>query len=199
MILKPLFLKRNGRKRRKIIVALTVLVAVFLGGVILYERLFEGKIESPATNLAVTTIERMIAEAAAEVKGIGIEGGVSERAAVEPGKLNEKRETFDDALAERMRENRTLKVKIPLGTLLGGRFLSGKGPSLSSRVFCDYKTEYEITTDLVSVGINQTMYTAAMTVTVDCTLYFDTGPRTVSVKDRVILDQMMFIGGTPLG
>ena len=165
----------------------------------MYERLFDGKIEGPATNLAVTTVERMIAEAAAEVKGRGAEGGVGDSVAIDSGKLNEKRETFEASLAEKMKENGTVKVKIPLGTLIGGRFLSGKGPRVSTKVYCDYKTECGVKSDIVSVGINQTMYTAALTVRVDCSLYLDTGVRTVTVKDEIILEQLMFIGGVPLG
>ncbi len=195
-----LFLKRTGRKRRfRIRVALIILVILLVFGVAVYEKLFDGKIEGPATNLAVTTVERMIAEAAAEVKGTGAEDGVGDSVAIDSGKLNEKRELFEASLAEKMKENGTIKVKIPLGTLIGGRFLSGKGPLMSSRVYCDYKTECEVSGDLVSVGINQTMYTATMKVAVDCTLYLDAGSRTVTVKDEIILEQMMFIGGVPLG
>jgi hypothetical protein len=198
--MKKLFLKRTGKKKRILIrIVLVVIVLLFAGGVVLYERLFDGKIEGPATNLAVTTVERMIAEAAAEVRGGGAENGAGDSVAIDSGKLNEKRETFEASLAEKMRENGTIKVKIPLGTLIGGRFLSGKGPRVSSEVYCDYKTECLIKSDIVSVGINQTMYTAAMTVRVDCSLYLDSGIRTVTVKDEIILEQMMFIGGVPLG
>ena len=198
--MKPLFLKRTGRKRRiRIRAALVILVTVFILGVILYERMFDGKIEGPATNLAVTTVERMIAEAAADVRGEGAEGGVGDSVEIDSAELNGKRETFEASLAEKIRENGTINVKIPLGTLIGGRFLSGKGPRISSKVYCDYKTECEVNSDLVSVGINQTMYTATLTVSVDCTLYLDEGVRTVTVTDEVILEQMMFIGGVPLG
>ena len=198
--MKTLFLKRTGRKKRIAVrIVLVALVILFAGGVVLYERLFNGKIEGPATNLAVTTIERMIAEAAAEVKGRGAEAGVGDSVAIDSVKLNEKRETFEAALTEKMRENGTIKVKIPLGTLIGGRFLSGKGPRVSAKVYCDYKTECEVTSGIVSVGINQTMYTATLNVRVDCSLYLDTDIRTVTVKDEIILEQMMFIWGVPLG
>ncbi|MBR3423311.1 MAG: hypothetical protein IKG80_02345, partial [Clostridia bacterium] len=152
--MKPLFLKRTGRKRRiRIRAALVILVTVFILGVILYERMFDGKIEGPATNLAVTTVERMIAEAAADVRGEGAEGGVGDSVEIDSAELNGKRETFEASLAEKIRENGTINVKIPLGTLIGGRFLSGKGPRISSKVYCDYKTECEVNSDLVSVGI----------------------------------------------
>ncbi|MBQ6263186.1 MAG: sporulation protein YunB [Clostridia bacterium] len=198
--MKTLFLKRAGRKRRlRVRAVLVILAAVFILGVILYERLFDGKIEGPATNLAVTTVERMIAEAAAQIRGDGAQGGVGDSVEIDSAELNEKRETFEASLEEKMRENGTVKVRIPLGTLIGGRFLSGKGPRVPTKVYCDYKTECEVKSDLLSVGINQTMYTATLTVSVDCTLYLDTGVRTVTVKDEIILEQMMFIGGVPLG
>jgi len=198
--MKTLFLKRTGRKKRfRIRVVLIALAVLFVGSIVLYERLFDGKIEGPATNLAVTTVEKMIAEAAAEVKGVGAEGGVGDSVAIDSGKLNEKRKTFEASLSEKLSENGTIKVRIPLGTLIGGRFLSGKGPRVSTKVYCDYRTVCDVRSDLLSVGINQTMYSATLTVTVDCTLYLDSGVRTVTVRDEVILEQMMFIGGTPLG
>ncbi len=200
MKLKSLLLRKAGRrKRRKIRALIIALLLLFAGSVFLYERLFDGKIDGPAANLAVTTVERMIAEAASEIKGTGADGGAGGSVAIDSGKLNEKREIFETTLSEKIRKNGTIKVRIPLGTLIGGRFLSGKGPEVSSRVYCDYKTECEVTSDFVSVGINQTMYTAKLTVCVDCTLYLESGEKTVSVKDDVILEQLMFIGGVPLG
>ncbi len=187
-------LSRRGRRRlfRFFIAAAVVLFVVCA---VIYERLTDGAVEVPAVSSAASAVERAISGAAAAAPGDTVFSREDGGYRIDSGKLSGKIDAFEEALTAALGKSRILKIGIPLGSLLESQVTSGRGPRVTARVFCDYKTACSVRSDISSVGINQTLYTVRLDVTVDCTLHLKGEDRTVSVSDSIILEEAVFIGG----
>lgn len=75
-----------------------------------------------------------------------------------------------DAVNRRLGEISYIPVRLPVGTLLGGQLLSGRGFRLTVRAepYCNLSTDVE--SRLESAGINQVSHTIILTVHADVTL-----------------------------
>ena len=192
--------RRRGGARRKFVLraSAAVLVILFIISLFVYEKLLDGRVAGPAVNLCASTVEQAISEAADEANWESVTADEGGSYTVDTARLNAALDRFEKELVSRLKKNRKLKVGIPLGSLTSKQFLSGKGPRVTARVFCDYRTECSVRSDVKTVGINQTLYSVVLDVTVDCTLFLRDGTKTVTVTDALILEERLFIGGVPL-
>ena len=188
--------RKRRRTRKKLIIRIlsAATVALFFLLLLIYEKLLDGKVAAPAMNLCASRIEQAISSAADGADWSSVSTAENGSFRVDPALLNEATERLLSALEK----EKKLKVKIPLGSLTNKQFLSGKGPGVTARVFCDYRAECAVRSEIGTVGINQTLYTVKLDVKVDGTLFLKDKRETVTVTDTLIVDQRLYIGGVPL-
>jgi len=88
-------------------------------------------------------------------------------------------------------------IKIPIGTILGGQLLSGRGPSVIVRVepvgsvTTDFMTEFE------DAGINQTRHKIYLILNATVRILIGNAAQTVVISSQVLISETIIIGDVP--
>ena len=88
-------------------------------------------------------------------------------------------------------------ISIPLGTVLGGQMLTGRGPAIEVRVepvgsvTTDFKTEFE------AAGINQTRQKIFIVLNATVRILVGNTAQTVEISTQVLISETINIGDVP--
>ncbi len=88
-------------------------------------------------------------------------------------------------------------ISIPIGTIIGGQLLSGRGPSVNVKfepvgsVTSDFKTEFE------DAGINQTRHKIYLVLNSSVRIIIGNDSQTVEVSSQVLISETIIIGDVP--
>lgn len=88
-------------------------------------------------------------------------------------------------------------ISIPLGTIIGGQLLSGRGPSVKVRiepvgsVTSEFKTEFE------DAGINQTRHKIYIVMTATVRIVVSNTSQSVDISSQVLISDTIIIGDVP--
>ncbi len=113
--------------------------------------------------------------------------------------LEEAEQEIHERLRSYLLRNDVIRVRIPIGTLTGNTFLSGKGFKVSVSAYAIPAVSSEIEWAVASGGINQTMYTATLTLRVECQIIFGSCTDTVFSEVKKNLFTQIIVGDVPLG
>ncbi len=104
-----------------------------------------------------------------------------------------------DRLCDLLEKNDVIRVRIPIGTLTKNKYLSGKGFKVTVSAYIVPAITSEIDLKVESAGINQTMYTATLTIEVDCQLIFGSQKDSVNCVTKKNIFTKILVGEVPLG
>lgn len=90
-----------------------------------------------------------------------------------------------------------MTVRIPLGSLSGSAFLSGKGPDVRVKLAVSQKITCAVRGDFVESGINQTLHRVLLRVTVEVSALFPGAVQTFSVPTDVCVAETVIVGKVP--
>ena len=96
--------------------------------------------------------------------------------------------------AARLREE---KIRVPLGTLLGGPFFSGRGPEIQILLIPADLVETSVTNVFDSAGINQTRHQITLNVTMHLTAIIPGYSVSADVATNVCLAETVIVGLVP--
>lgn len=88
-------------------------------------------------------------------------------------------------------------ISIPIGTIIGGQLLSGRGPAIIVKfepvgsVTTDFKTEFE------DAGINQTRHKIYLILNSSVRIIIGNGSQTVEISSQVLISETIIIGDVP--
>lgn len=88
-------------------------------------------------------------------------------------------------------------VSIPIGTILGGQILTGRGPSIVIKfeplgsVTTEFKTQFE------EAGINQTRHKIFLVLTSSVRIMIGSVSQTVEISTQVLISDTIIIGDVP--
>ena len=88
-------------------------------------------------------------------------------------------------------------IKIPIGTILGGQLMSGRGPAVVVRVepvgsvTTDFMTEFE------AAGINQTRHKIYLVLNASIRILIGSSSQTVEISSQVLISETIIIGDVP--
>ena len=88
-------------------------------------------------------------------------------------------------------------IRIPIGTILGGQLLSGRGPVVTVKVepvgsvTSDFKTEFE------DAGINQTRHKIYLILNATVRIVIGNAAQTVEIASQVLISETIIIGDVP--
>lgn len=100
-------------------------------------------------------------------------------------------------LREKLEKCSVITVRIPVGTLIGNQYFSGKGFPVKIKVYLSTSVASSVSSGIESVGINQSLYKLSLDVNVDGELIFPGGSEKFTVTSSSPLGEKIMIGGVP--
>lgn len=88
-------------------------------------------------------------------------------------------------------------ISIPLGTIIGGQMMSGRGPSIKVKiepvgsVTTDFMTEFE------DAGINQTRHKIFLILNATVRIVLGNTSQTVEISSQVLISETIIVGNVP--
>ncbi len=117
--------------------------------------------------------------------------------AADTGAVNLLKSRVSLAILDRIGAKERITVSIPLGTLLGSHYFTGRGPfiripiGVSGNVLTDIKSEF------ISAGINQTRHRLVLEVKTQLFAAVPTAHTSVSVESTFIITESILLGKIP--
>lgn len=109
--------------------------------------------------------------------------------------------TISSNIANRVQENivslSKQKFTIPLGSAMDSQLLSNKGPNLNFYILHQGSVLVDFVTEFDESGINQTRYKIYITVGVDMRIISPVTTSTITVKNNVLIAEIVIVGEVP--
>ncbi len=94
-------------------------------------------------------------------------------------------------------ENGVLKIRVPIGNLLGSNILMGKGPEVPVEVITLTSSYIDIENEIISTGINQAKHKIILKVDVDIDILIPWDVLTTRVESNVLIAETVIVGKVP--
>ena len=111
--------------------------------------------------------------------------------------INALRAKVTNAVVERFADTDLTRISIPLGNLIGGTLLSGKGPRLKLDILSVTNVVTSFRNEFTSAGINQTRHRIILDVDVSLEVLMGPDSGTDSVLTEVIVAETVIVGSVP--
>lgn len=111
--------------------------------------------------------------------------------------LNRVRNELARAIISKLSESDIMQVKIPIGSIVGGSFLSGKGPCLTIKLALAQKYSASLSSKFEETGINQTRHVIAMELSLTTIMLLPGKNIEVGLKESYGLSETIIIGAVP--
>ena len=100
-------------------------------------------------------------------------------------------------LTQQLQQLEKQKLSIPLGTILGGALLNGRGPGLSFVVEPYGSAQVDFVQELCSAGINQTVYRVQMKVKIQLNTTLAGVTQSAGAQTSFLLEERLIAGEVP--
>ena len=101
-------------------------------------------------------------------------------------------------LREKLERCSVISVNIPVGTLISNQYFSGKGFPVKVKVYLSTSVGSNVSSNIESVGINQSLYKLSLNINVEGELIFPGGSEKFTVSSSSPLGEKIIMGGVPL-
>jgi sporulation protein YunB len=88
-------------------------------------------------------------------------------------------------------------ISIPIGTIIGGQLLSGRGPSINVRIEPVGSVTTEFMTEFEDAGINQTRHKIFIVLTATVRIVVGNVSQSVDISSQVLISDTIIIGDVP--
>lgn len=112
-------------------------------------------------------------------------------------KINRLKAEVTNAVLEELKSARYHQVSVPLGDLLGGNLLLGRGPRIPVRISVAGSVETGMESQFTSAGINQTNHQISMTVQLELFSAVPGSDETVDVESQFLIAETVLVGKVP--
>ena len=116
---------------------------------------------------------------------------------LDPVVTNRINNTISQAVTEKIRENENKAFKVPIGTLSGIPFLSGRGFDLELRLNQIGLVTTSLRSEFESCGINQTRYKVFVEIKVDLNAIMSVNKAKISVQHQYLIGEKVIVGDVP--
>lgn len=115
---------------------------------------------------------------------------------IDSGKINRVSNNISSKISEKL-INTNREYGIPLGNALGSKLFSGRGPKIGVNIIPIGTVRYEIKSELISGGINQTLHRISVyyTTNVKCIAPFNEND--IKLETFVIISETLIVGKVP--
>jgi len=88
-------------------------------------------------------------------------------------------------------------ISIPIGTIIGGQFFSGRGPSIKVKVEPVGSVTTEFKSEFKTAGINQTRHKIYIVLTAIVRIVVGNASQSVEISSQVLISDTIIIGDVP--
>jgi len=88
-------------------------------------------------------------------------------------------------------------MKIPLGSVMGGVLMSGRGPGIPVRIQSITNVKSELINEFLAAGINQTLHKISLCITADIDIIVPGNYFKTDVTTTVAIAETIIVGGVP--
>jgi len=96
-----------------------------------------------------------------------------------------------------LNESENTVIRIPMGNLLGGPVLSGRGPKIRVKIVSVTNAELSFSNAFTSAGINQTRHQMLLDVAVTVSMLLPGGSTSAKVNTQVCIAETVIVGDVP--
>ena len=100
-------------------------------------------------------------------------------------------------IQKRIGESESVKLNIPVGTVIGNEFTVNRGPDIKADIKMSGYAKSELLSDFASAGINQTLHRIILKVSVNVYLVMPWYRASSSVEAEFILAETLIVGKVP--
>lgn len=111
--------------------------------------------------------------------------------------MNRLKSLITNKVSEYLERDSAVPINIPVGTLLGGQFLSGRGPMVDFRVLPAGYVHTEIYNQFQSAGINQTLHQIMLSVRVNVSAVLPFYTVDTEIDTNICIAETVIVGNVP--
>ncbi|MBQ7580241.1 MAG: sporulation protein YunB [Clostridia bacterium] len=103
-----------------------------------------------------------------------------------------------DRIAQELEKAERTKFSIPVGSIIGGNFLSGRGPKISFWMSLAGRCNSSVMSEFSEAGINQTRHRVLLQIKTDVHIIMNGNNTSTVVENSFIIAETVLLGGVPL-
>jgi sporulation protein YunB len=111
--------------------------------------------------------------------------------------INTLQANITNLIIEKIREERTSELSIPIGNIIGGSLLSGRGPEINIRILSVSSASSKFINSFTTSGINQTRHQIILEATVAVSVLVPSAITTVPVSTQLLIAESVIVGRVP--
>lgn len=100
-------------------------------------------------------------------------------------------------ISNKLREITHQALKVPIGTLLGGEFLSGRGPKITFYISLSGNVKTDVSSEFYDAGINQTIHSIAVNITASVFIVCPGYNTSTTVETNMLVAETVIVGEVP--
>ncbi len=143
-----------------------------------------------------TAVSSLLSDSAPLVKISTSDTGVAS-AEVNAHAVSTLRKAAVDAVSEKLRSTRTLKLNVPIFNLTGSALASGVGVPISVKLLPIGDIVADIRTEFVESGINQTLHRIVLRIRLTLSLLVANEAIGEDITSDIVLAETVIVGGVP--
>lgn len=157
----------------------------------------ENRVYEIVNHCILETVEKLSAEYNSICKIHYNSAGKITAIIVNPESVNRLKGETISAIIRAMKDNGKETIAVPLGTLLGSRLFSAKGPDVNIEIIPLGAVASELTQKFTSVGINQTLHSLYLDVRISVKIAAPFSSSNLSVMSKVCIAENVIFGDIP--
>lgn len=111
--------------------------------------------------------------------------------------VNELQKNVRESVNNELSEIENKELSLPLGTLSGITFFSGRGPEVSLRLHQVGAVDTEIHSEFIAQGINQTKHRISILVTAEVSAILPLHSTDIVISDEFLVSETIIVGEIP--
>lgn len=112
-------------------------------------------------------------------------------------KINQLQADVVNGVIELLNDERVAEISIPIGNIIGGNFLSGRGPEIPVKILSLSSVQAQFYNDFSSAWINQTRHRIMLDIEVDLVFLFSWHKASEHVSVQVNVAETVIVGSVP--
>ena len=195
-----------SRKCRISYILLAIMVLLSVLAVVFFRQLsnhikeiseFEGR--KVCTDLISKAVSEQIeqAEQTAYVTVRRDESGMITSVSSNTNAVNSANQQITEAVNEQLKNHEHEEIEVPIGTLSGITFFTGRGANISLKLHQTGAVSTKMKSELTGAGVNQTRYRLYIEITVEMTAILPANSTDISVKSEYLVNETVIVGEVP--
>lgn len=202
--------KRKINKLRLIIISALIFIIAFIFVIVSIEKNIEPKVisiceyhcKAELSKIINSSVNEVITQNDIKYTDIAVKlinNGEITAVDIRTENVNKIRSEIAKKINEKISNEAQNEISIPIGSITDLFFLSGKGPEINIQFLPEASVATKISTNLSSSGINQTVHTIFIDITVEAVMILPMKNINITVDSNCILAESIIIGDVPEG